>query len=168
MAPKMSKNQDDSAILSSSSAHSPYNLRRNLSQPGGITKRNSSLRSKKNFHNVNGRISNSNTSSSTSHLAFNRSRSSSSDDEAAIDDNDANDIEFSDDEPEATFVAKKVQRKHKKSTSAKSYFDHVDENNYLCRLCLKVRTCSNIKLILHDIFAMLFVSHTIFVSDRRS
>ena len=58
MALKTSKNHGDSTILSSSSAHSSYNLRRNLSQPDGITKRNSSLRSKKNFHNLHARISN--------------------------------------------------------------------------------------------------------------
>ena len=106
MALKTSKDHDYSTILSSS-AHSSYNLRRNLSQPGRITKRNSSLRSKKNFRNINARISNSNTSSSTSHIEFNRSQSPSSGDEAIIDDNDANDIEFSDDEPEAMFAAKK-------------------------------------------------------------
>ncbi|CAF1556387.1 unnamed protein product, partial [Rotaria sordida] len=91
------KNHDDSATLSSSSAHSPYTLRRNQSQPGGVTKRNSSLRSKKNIHNVNIRISNSNTSSTTSRSTSNQPQSSSSDDEEVIDDNNANDIEFSDD-----------------------------------------------------------------------
>ena len=53
MALKTSKNLDESTILSFSAAHSPYNLRRNLSQRGGITIRNSPLRSKKNFYNVN-------------------------------------------------------------------------------------------------------------------
>ncbi|CAF3311701.1 unnamed protein product [Rotaria socialis] len=38
MTSKMNKNHDDSATLSFSSAHSPYNLRRNQSQSGGVTK----------------------------------------------------------------------------------------------------------------------------------
>ncbi|CAF2090095.1 unnamed protein product [Rotaria magnacalcarata] len=138
MASKTNKNHDDSATLSSSSAHSPYNLRRNQSQPGGVTKRNSSLRSKKNIHNVNAQTSNSSTSSTTSLTASNQPQSSSSGDEEVIDDNNANEIELSDDEPEAMIVAKRIERKQKKLPPAKDYFEHIDDNNYLCQICLKL------------------------------
>lgn len=138
MASKTNQNHDDSATLSSSSAHSPYNLRRNQSQPGGVTKRNSSLRSKKNIHQVNARTSNSSTNSTNSRVISSQLQSSSSDDEAAIHDNNANDIEISDGEPEAMIVTARIQRKNKKISSPKVYFDHIDDNNYLCNLCLKV------------------------------
>lgn len=74
----MNKTHNNRANLPSSSGNFPYSLRLNQSQSGVVTKRNSSLRSKKNIRNVN-----------------------------------ANDIEFSDDEPEAMIAEKRIERKYK-------------------------------------------------------
>ncbi|CAF2985929.1 unnamed protein product [Rotaria socialis] len=110
MTSKMNKNHDDSATLSFSSAHSPYNLRRNQSH----------------------------TSATTSSIASNQLQSSSSDDKEVIDNNNANDIELSDDEPDAIIVAKRIEQKQQKITTSKRLFEHIDDNNNLCQICLKV------------------------------
>jgi hypothetical protein len=141
MASKANKNHDDDAALSSSSIHSPYNLRRNQSQRGRVTKKNTSVRPKHGIRNVNVHTSNSRTNSAASRIASNQSQSSTSDDEEIIEDNNIPDIELSDAEPEAAAAAKKIERQQKKLPAVKDHFQDMDDNNYLCKHCTNVSIC---------------------------
>ncbi|CAF3931434.1 unnamed protein product, partial [Adineta steineri] len=69
MASRANKNHDDDASSTSSPIHSPYNLRRNHSQPGGVTKKNSFARSKHSTRDASFHTSSSRTSSITSQVA---------------------------------------------------------------------------------------------------
>ena len=155
MASRANKSQEDDATLSSSSVQSPYNLRRNQLQPGGVTKRNTPIRPRRTSRNIGGRATNSKTSSSTSRITLNQSQSSSSDEEEIIEDQPTANIDLSDNEPEARTAAKKAERKKKKLPSTKEYFDYIDDDTYLCKLCTKVSICLNLNLIVYRTSVML-------------
>ncbi|CAF1117725.1 unnamed protein product [Adineta steineri] len=156
MASRANKNHDDDASSTSSPIHSPYNLRRNHSQPGGVTKKNSFARSKHSTRDASVHTSSSRTSSTPSYAASSqpqhstplrnassRSQRSASDDDEIIADNNATDIELSDDEPEAIATARKLERQENKLPPVKGYFEYVDENTYLCKKCTRPIKISN-------------------------
>ncbi|CAF4130044.1 unnamed protein product, partial [Rotaria magnacalcarata] len=138
------KNQDDDPA-SSNSIHSPYNLRRNQLQSGGVTKRSNSSRSRKDMSVVIPRTSTNNTNSSMSHTTSNPSQLSSGDDEQLRDSSDTEEMERSEDEEEAVVALQQAATQKAKQASIWSHFDQLDDNIYMCHLCFK-----SIKVTYHN------------------
>jgi len=102
------KNRDDSPALPSSASHSPYNLRRNQSQPGAVTKRSNTTKAKKDISITIRQPSSQHALSSTPQNEEGLSEISSHDeeglselsshDEENLENNDMNDIVHSDEE----------------------------------------------------------------------
>jgi hypothetical protein len=133
------KSRDDSPASSSSASQSPYNLRRNQSQPGAVTKRSNATNSKKDMSVTTARTSNHHANSSVSQIALDPSQLSSSDEEQLDESSDASSVECSDNEEEALAFKRHAERDKHKPPSIWVHFDHLDDNVYLCQLCFKVR-----------------------------
>ncbi|CAF2660266.1 unnamed protein product [Rotaria sp. Silwood2] len=130
------KNPDDSPTQSSS-AQSPYNLRRNQLQPGAITKRSNSAKSKKDISVATPTRSHS-TNSTNSQSISNPVEITSSDDEQSSENNDTSEMERSDEEQEITVLRHQAHRQENKPPSVWSFFDYLDDNIYMCQICFKV------------------------------
>ena len=138
MSSKANSKNRDNGRASSSISNSPYNLRRYQTQSGFVTKGTSSAKPKKNTSVVISRTSSNNTNSSTAERASNLSQLSSSDDEQPHDGSESNEMERSDEDQEASMVKQHNERQSKKHSYVRVHFDQLDENVYMCRICLKV------------------------------
>ncbi|CAF4047465.1 unnamed protein product [Rotaria magnacalcarata] len=131
------KNRDSDSTLSS---HSPYNLRRNTSQAGGITKRKVS---KKVDRDGNGRASSHQSNSSISRVPATHPLSSSSEDEST-NTSDTDEMDHSNDEQEAEKARHETQKQKKKQSTVREHFEYLDDNTYMCQLCFKpIKTAYN-------------------------
>lgn len=128
------KNRDSDSTLSS---HSPYNLRRNASQAGGITKRNVSAKSKKDGTVMSQRTSTHQSNSSITRVTSTRPTSSSEDEQN--DTSNTDEMDHSNDEEDAGRARQETEKQKKKQASVREHFEYLDDNAYMCQLCFKVR-----------------------------
>ncbi len=151
----ISKNRISTPALPTSASQSPYNLRRNHSQPGAVVKRNNTTKSRKDISTTIFPPSNRHPSSSTSQNppelssndeeqveeTDNTSSIEHTDDEQQLEESDdTSSMERSDEEEEALAFVRHTEREKNKPPSIWSHFDLLYDNIYLCKICSKVRT----------------------------
>lgn len=139
------QNRDDGPTSSSIVLHSPYNLRRNQASTGVVSKRSKSVRSKKRISVPVSRTSTTDTQSSSSQNVSNTAQLPSNEDRQLCDSSDTDEMEHSDNEQTPNPVQNTEQTKQK-TLSVWNHFEQVDDNIYMCQLCLKVSnyTCEQI------------------------
>ena len=117
---------------SSSNARSRYSFRSNQRRSDSVVKRTASSRSR------NTRTPRSRSISTSQAMA--RSQRASADAEVNNSHDDRSAMERSDDEIDAPIRAYRERRAMNQTSSVVHHFDRVDEQEYLCQICYKVRT----------------------------
>lgn len=122
---------------SSSNARSRYSFRRNQRRSDSVVKRTVSSRNR-NARTPRSRSICAADSISTSQAAG-RSQRASVDAEENNSHDDRSAMERSDDETDASIRAYRERRAMNQTASVVHHFDRVDEQEYLCKICYKVR-----------------------------